>query len=88
MQNFLVAYDIYNPKRLYRVRKLLYNYALEGQKSALEVPLNAHLMREIIHGLEPLIKPQDRVNIIKVVGKPILLGTAKSLEYNNGVIIV
>ncbi|KIM13082.1 MAG: hypothetical protein KU38_02335 [Sulfurovum sp. FS08-3] len=88
MQNFLVAYDIYNPKRLYKVRKLLYSYALSGQKSALEMPLTHILCREMIQQLEPLIENEDRVNVIKIVGKPILLGKAETLEYHKGVIIV
>ncbi len=88
MQNFLVAYDIYNPKRLYKVRKLLYSYALSGQKSALEMPLTHILCSELMQQLEPLIKTQDKVNVIKIIGKPILLGKAETLEYHKGVIIV
>ena len=37
MKQYLVIYDIYCAKRAYHVRKLVYSYAISGQKSALEV---------------------------------------------------
>ena len=42
MENFLVAYDIFDKKRLPKVKKVVYSYALGGQKSALEAPLDAY----------------------------------------------
>ncbi len=39
MKHFIIAYDIFDTKRAYHVRKLVYDHALGGQKSALEVPL-------------------------------------------------
>jgi len=40
MKNYIVAYDILDVKRAYRVRKLIYDYASGGQKSALELLLS------------------------------------------------
>ena len=37
MENFLVAYDIFDKKRLPKVKKVVYSYALGGQKSALKL---------------------------------------------------
>jgi len=37
MKSYLVAYDILSDKRAFKVRKLVYSYALSGQKSALEL---------------------------------------------------
>jgi CRISPR/Cas system-associated endoribonuclease Cas2 len=36
MQNYIIAYDVFHPKRLYKIKKLAYSYAMGGQKSALE----------------------------------------------------
>jgi len=88
MKNYLILYDIFNPKRLQQVRKLVSSYALEGQKSALEAPLDKSSMCSLVSQLSEIIKTEDKVNIIRV-SKPILLGKARSLEQlNNGVIIV
>ena len=39
-RNYLVCYDIADKKRLAKVRKVAYSYALGGQKSAVEAPLD------------------------------------------------
>lgn len=88
MHKHLILYDIFHPKRLQKVRKIVSSYALEGQKSALEAPLDKSSMRSLISELSEIIKTEDKVNIIRV-SKPILLGKARSFEQlNNGVIIV
>ena len=88
MHNHIIAYDIFNPKRLPKVRKVVYSYALEGQKSALEAPLDKELMKSLVKELLDIIEDEDKVNIISV-SNPILLGRAKSVAYeNNGVIIL
>jgi len=67
---------------------LLHTYILEGQKSALEAPLDSSLMKSLVAELLCIIQREDKVNIIRV-SKPILLGKAKSIEYqNNGIIIL
>lgn len=89
MYDFLVAYDVFDKKRLPKVKKVVYSYSLGGQKSALEVPLNKQLMLEILKSLDFIIKQEDRVNIIKIIGEPILLGKAKHISYKqNGIIIL
>jgi len=88
MTNYLIAYDIFNPKRLYGVRKIVKTYALEGQKSAIEAPLNRDLMQSLVAELMDIMQDEDKINIIKV-SNIILLGRAKTISYkNNGVIIV
>lgn len=89
MYSYIIAYDIPDKKRLVKLRKIAYSYALGGQKSALEAPLNASLMKHLVHELENLIEQTDKINIIRVAKKPILLGKAKNIAFEqNGIIIV
>ena len=88
MKQYIVAYDILNDRRAVKVRKLVYSYALGGQKSALEVPMNKRDLKELLARLEPLLSDEDRVNIIEVDEKPMLFGRADMLAYDKGVIIV
>lgn len=89
MNNFLVAYDIFDIKRLPKVRKAAYSFSLGGQRSALEAPLNKALMRELVSELLEIIEDEDKVNIIKFVDEPILLGRAKHIDYEKeGIIII
>jgi CRISPR-associated endonuclease Cas2 len=89
MQNYIIAYDVFHPKRLYKIKKLAYSYAMGGQKSALEAPLDKNLMKELVQQLQPLIKKEDKINIIRFFDKPILLGRACWISYeNNGVVVV
>ncbi|MEA1892882.1 MAG: hypothetical protein U9N33_09240, partial [Campylobacterota bacterium] len=70
------------------VKKIAYSYALGGQKSAVEAPLDAKLMKALVKELETIIEDEDKVNIIKV-SEPILLGKATQISYkNNGIIIL
>ncbi len=87
MKNYLIAYDVFKPKRLYKVKKIAYSYAFGGQKSAVEAPLDKISMSMLISELKSTIKPEDKVNIIKIVDT-ILIGKAKTLEYDNGVVIL
>jgi len=88
MKRYIIAYDICNPKRLYKVAKLLYANALGGQKSVLEIPLSKQELKPIIVELIKIIKKEDKVNIIPIEGKPLLLGKAKCIDYEKGVIII
>ncbi len=88
MKNFLIAYDICDPKRLYKVAKIVYSYALGGQKSALEAPLSKNEVRELIEKIEKVVKKQDKINIIPFYGEPAIFGKAKHIKYHQGVIIV
>jgi len=47
-KNFLIAYDIFDPKRLRKVKEIVYSYSLGGQKSAIEAPLNQTDLKMLI----------------------------------------
>jgi CRISPR-associated endonuclease Cas2 len=89
MNQFLVAYDIFNMKRLLKVKRVAYSYSLGGQRSALEAPLSESYMQDLIGQLRTLIKEEDKINIVKFLDTPILLGKSKHIAYENkGVIII
>ena len=89
MSNFLVAYDIVKSKRRVRVAKLVYGYALGGQKSALELPVTLCEIKQIADELkEEIDNDTDKVNIIKVEEEAILLGIATQIEYEEGMILL
>ena len=89
MAHYLVAYDIFKNSRRRKVAKLVYSLALGGQKSALETVLSKREADHLRGELELLIDGQeDKVNIIQVMPKAILLGMAKQLNFNEGVIII
>ncbi len=88
MQNYLICYDIFDKKRLYRVRKIVYAYALGGQKSALEAPLSKKELKELISKLLRVIKEEDKINIIPFNNEPICFGRADFIKFNQGLIIV
>ena len=88
MQNYLICYDIPDKKRLYKVRKIVYSFALGGQKSALEAPLDGRLLKELVAKLKQIIKKEDKINIIPYSREPICFGKADFIKYNKGIIIV
>lgn len=88
MRTYIVAYDISSPKRAAKVRKLVYSYAIGGQKSALEVPIDRKELKNLVKQLEPLISKEDRVNIIQVDDEALLWGKADMIKYDKGVIII
>ena len=87
--DYLVCYDVSNAKRRRKVAKIVYSVALGGQKSALHSVLSSteaeHIAQEIFVKIKPT---EDRVNLIKVAAKPMLLGCAQQLHYNNAVIVI
>lgn len=89
MKLYIVAYDITDKKRLYRVRKVAYSFAFGGQKSAVESYLSpkmlASLQKQLLRQMDI---EKDRVNIIEVAKEAILLGKAKQLPFDKGSIIV
>jgi CRISPR-associated endonuclease Cas2 len=87
-KNYLVCYDIADKKRLAKVRKVAYAYALGGQKSAVEAPLDEKLLKELVGKLQKLIKENDKINIIPFEGEPLCFGKADFIQYEEGVIIV
>lgn len=89
IKNYLVCYDIADKKRLVKVRKIVYSYALSGQKSALEAPLSDKYLKELILKLDSVIdKEVDRVNIIPFSKEPIVFGKSDYLDINKGVLII
>ena len=84
---YLVCYDIADSKRLYRARKLVYQYAFGGQRSALECYLTKESLGIIVDGLSKIIKPKiDRVNIVEVSEEVVLLGGAERIRLVDGVV--
>jgi len=88
MKNYIIAYDVFNVKRLQRVQKIVYSYALGGQKSAVEAPLCKKDIKALYAELELILQEEDRLNVIRIKGQPILLGRAKRVEFEEGLIIV
>lgn len=89
MRNYLLCYDIADEKRLYRVAKLCYAYALGGQKSALEMPLEREEIAVLRSAIEQLIDPQkDRVHFVPFLAEPELYGRADFVTYEEGMIIL
>ena len=88
MRQYVVAYDIFCARRAFQVRKLVYSYAMSGQKSALEVLLNRKELKELLALLESLLGDGDSVNIIEVSDRVMLFGKADKLDYDKGVIII
>ena len=88
MKTYLVSYDIFNPKRLRDVAKVVEAYKLQGQKSSWETPLDHKAMKALVKSLEEILEEEDKVNIIELVGKPILLGVARSIENHKGGIVI
>jgi len=87
-KEFLICYDICDPKRLSKVRKYLYSLALGGQKSALHVPLNRAEMQVVIENIKSLTKPEDHVHIIPVNPNPVCFGKSDYLKFEDGAIIL
>jgi len=88
MKSFVVAYDVFGAKRRYRVAKLVDAYKLEGQKSSWESVLDRKSMRSLIEELDKVLATEDKLNLIAVVGEPILLGKAKCVEIQKGGIVI
>ena len=86
---YLLCYDIADPKRLARVRKVAYSFAFGGQKSAVECYLDERMLHALQRRIFAQIDPQkDKINIFKVKKDAILLGKAKHLPFDKGTIIV
>ncbi len=89
MRQFLVAYDVRKSSRRAKIAKLVYGYALGGQKSVLEVPITFSEIKEVAQELEEIMDSDtDKVNIIGVTDDAILLGIATQLNYDEGLIII
>jgi len=88
MAGFLIVYDIFNKKRLRKIKKIVYSYRVEGQKSAIESPLTKSHLKTLISELNYFSDEKDKINIIYVEQNPICLGKATSLELENNAFII
>jgi len=70
------------------VRKVVYAYALGGQKSVLEVPMDTKTLKELVGKLEKIIYDKDKINIIEYAGEPLYFGKANFIDYEKGVMIL
>ena len=87
--HYLIAYDVADNKRRRRTAKIAYSYALGGQKSALESIFDGNEAHSVAQELYIKIDPhKDRINVVKVMPKAILLGRAKQLDFSEGAIIL
>ena len=87
--HYFVAYDVMDNRRRRRTAKVAYSYALGGQKSALETVLEPRDLDELIHRIGKEIDgKQDRVHVLRVASRAILLGKAAQLKYDKGVILI
>jgi len=86
---YLICYDIADRKRLYRVRKIAYSFAFGGQKSAVEALLSERELEIAANKIFLKINPNfDKVNIVEVEEKAILLGKAKRIDFDKGTILL
>jgi len=89
MNHYLIAYDISLAKNRRKIAKIVYGLALGGQKSALETVLSSRNAQNLSSELALYIDEEsDKVNIVKVMPKAIMLGKAKQLHFNEGAIII
>lgn len=86
--SYLIAYDIFDDKRLPMVKKVAYSFCLGGQRSALEAPLGEVFLRELQAQLLQVAKEEDKLNIIRYIDTPILLGKATQVQCIHGGIII
>ena len=77
---YLIAYDIADPKRLYRTHKKVEAYAIGGQKSFYECWLTEHEMAKFKQEISALIEAcDDRLFIFRIPDnlEPMLFGKAE-----------
>ena len=76
---YLIAYDVFDPGRLNRVRELLKAYSTGGQKSVYECWLTPAELTEVTETLRRLIDATvDRAHVVTLDGRsrPHTLGIA------------
>ena len=60
MHNYIIAYDIFDIKRLRKVKNIAYSYALGGQKSAVEAPLDSTNLKQLVRELKSIIEDDEQ----------------------------
>ena len=61
---YLVAYDVFEPKRLARIGRYFKGYRVAGQKSVPEIWVTPAELASIEKDLEQLLAPEDRLYIL------------------------
>ncbi|QTM01028.1 CRISPR-associated endonuclease Cas2 [Mannheimia sp. ZY171111] len=77
---YLIAYDIADHKRLYRVHKKVEAYAIGGQKSFYECWLTVHELTQLRNSVSEIMQhDEDRIFIFQLFNntEPLLFGKAK-----------
>jgi CRISPR-associated protein Cas2 len=80
-RHYLVAYDISNPKRLYRVLRYMKGWRVNGQKSLCECWFTAAEREQVLRDLLLLVEPElDRIHLFALDPRmaPRLRGIATS----------
>lgn len=80
-QLFLVAYDIRNSRRLYRIHQVLKDYSCGGQRSAFECYLSAAERRELLSRAQAeLDTNEDAFLIIRLTSRDAVETLGKAVK--------
>ena len=93
MMNYIVAYDIGDPRRLHRVAKVMEDYGHRVQQSIFEVSLGRFRFDEMKHQIEQeIVASMDGVKYFprceKCVGSTTVIGMGLILDRERGYEIV
>ena len=55
----IVAYDIANPRRLYKIAKIMKDYGVRVQKSIFELNLKPSIFKKMRYRIEEVIVPEE-----------------------------
>lgn len=85
---YLIAYDISDTNRRYRIHTLLKGYAVGGQKSLFECWLKPYELEKLQQDLlPPLLKAGDKLHIFRLSDPAQLYGAAQKLDFDPFLII-
>lgn len=81
---YIFAYDIGDPKRQARVRRLLQGYATGAQKSLFECWLTHDELGHLCRQIAPIIENTDSFHFFRLpeTENSVLFGMAKPLRYD------
>ena len=80
MREYVIAYDIFEKKRLKDIHRIVADYSLGGQKSSYEAKLDKDSMKTLVNRLLEYMHSADKVNIVEIKGVPLLLGRAVRMQ--------
>lgn len=84
---YLIAYDISDTNRRYRIHTLLKGYAVGGQKSLFECWLKPHELKKLQQDLPHLLDAGDKLHIFRLSEPAQLYGAAQKLDFDPFLII-